>query len=163
MLDTFIVSQSLANRTLQPLFHTGKQLTPTYEIASSSFGLRTVLSTSGTLAPIEALDNTKPATGSFETNTLIKVNQEKMRITNYYENNNTTYLELTRGLFNTPQVAHNQATVVETVLPTFIYSYDSVLRRETTISNAKVWVEETANIYYTDAFGAVYSGSSFNT
>jgi hypothetical protein len=163
VLDSYIASQSIDTRTLQTLFNTGRQLTPTYEIASSSFGLKEILSINGTLAQIKQLDGTKPVTGSFDVNTLMKIGQEKMRVLDYYEDDSNTYLELTRGIFDTTQVAHDENKVIEVITPTFIYSYDNVLQRQTTISNAKVWVEETENIYYTDVFGAVYSGSRFNT
>jgi len=35
--DSFIVSQSLSTRTLQDIFHTGRELTPTYQIITSSY------------------------------------------------------------------------------------------------------------------------------
>ena len=161
--DSYIASQSLDTRTLQTLFHTGRQSTPTYEIAISSFALKEILSINGTLAQIKQPNVTKPVTGSFDVNTLVKIGQEKMRVLDYYEDGNNTYLELTRGIFGTTQIAHDEDKVIEVVTPTFIYSYDNVLQRQISISNAKVWAEETENIYYTDVFGAVYSGSGFNT
>jgi len=163
VLDSYIISQSLGTRALQTLFHTGRQETPTYEVASSNYGLKQFLSTSGTLAQIEILDPAAPVTGSFDVNTLIIIDQEKMRVTNTYNDSNDTYLELTRGVANTTLVSHAQYAPINIITPTFIYTYDTLIRRQTTISNAKVWVEETEDIYYTDAFGAVYSGSIFNT
>jgi len=161
-LDSYIVSQSYSTRTIQDIFHTGKNQTPTYEIITSSFNTTAFLDISGSTV-IVAQTGSRISTGSFDINTLIKIDQEKMRVVDYVESNGGTYLQVVRGLFNTTQTSHSGTSIVYIVAPTFIYSYDTSLRRETAISNAKIWVEETENVYYTDSFGGVYTGSIGNT
>ena len=160
VLDNSIVSQSLSTRTIQDIFHTGRELTPTYEIVSSSYKTATVMYESSSTVRIAVSGSV--ITGSFDINTLIKVEEEKMRVVNYYENSNGIFLDVTRGLFNTTKSSHPTSSI-EIITPTFLYTYDTVRRQETPVTNAKVWVEETANIYYTDTFGAIYSGSIYNT
>lgn len=160
VLDSYIVSQSLSTRTLEDIFHTGRNLIPTYEIASSSYSTTTSMNQTGSIVKIAT--SGAVVTGSFDINTLIKIQQEKMRVINYYENNNDTYIEVTRGLFNTTKSSHGTVRI-EVIAPTFLYTYDTVRRQENPVTDAKVWVEETENIFYTDSFGAVYSGSRFNT
>jgi len=157
-LDSFIQSQSFSTRILQNMFHTGKGLTPTYEIVSSSFTTVPLIDADDTSILIAAAGG-QVTTGSFDINTLIKIDQEKMRVTDYIDNSNSTFLGVTRGLFNTLPATHSGSSGIAIIAPTFIYVYDSVRRRENAMSNAKIWVEETEKIYYTDAFGAVYTGS----
>jgi len=157
-LDSFIQSQSFSTRILQNMFHTGKGLTPTYEIVSSSFTTVPLIDADDTSILIAAAGG-QVTTGSFDINTLIKIDQEKMRVTDYIDNSNGTFLGVTRGLFNTLPATHSGSSGIAIIAPTFIYVYDSVRRRENAMSNAKIWVEETEKIYYTDAFGAVYTGS----
>ena len=161
VIDSYIVSQSLATRTLQDIFHTGRNLTPTYEIASSSYNTATSMNLNSSTVRIATIPGVV-VTGSFDINTLIKIEGEKMRVVNYYEINNDTYLDVARGLFNTAKSSHGTSRI-EIVTPTFLYTYDTIRRQQNPVTNAKVWVEETENVYYTDAFGAVYSGSIFNT
>ena len=161
VLDSYIVSQSLSTRTLQDIFHTGKNLTPTYQMITSSFSTTTSIGASTSVIPIETTPG-EIVTGSFDVNTIIKIEQEKMRVLNYYDTNNNTYIEVTRGLFNTAKSSHGTSAVY-IVSPTFLYTYDTIRRQQNPVTNAKVWVEETENIYYTDAFGAIYSGSIYNT
>ena len=160
-LDSFIVSQSYSTRTIQDIFHTGRNLTPTYEIASSSYNTSTSMTQSGSTVRIAKISGTV-VTGSFDINTLIKIENEKMRVINYYEVNNDTFIDVTRGLFGTAKSTHATSRI-ELIAPTFLYTYDTIRRQQNPVPNAKVWVEETENVYYTDDFGAVYSGSRFNT
>ena len=160
-LDSFIVSQSYSTRTIQDIFHTGRNLTPTYEIASSSYNTSTSMTQSGSTVRIAKIPGAV-VTGSFDINTLIKIQQEKMRVINYYEVNSDTYIDVTRGLFSTAKSSHGTSRI-ELITPTFLYTYDTIRRQQNPVTNAKVWVEETENVYYTDDFGAVYSGSKFNT
>ena len=161
VLDSYIVSQSISTRTLQDIFHTGKNLTPTYEIASSSFSTTTIMYQNSNTVKIATLPGAV-VTGSFDVNTLIKIEQEKMRVTNYYENSSGVFLDVTRGLFNTAKSSYVASSIIEIITPTFLYTYDPVRRQESPVTNAKVWVEETENIYYTDGFGGLYTGSIYN-
>jgi hypothetical protein len=157
-LDSFIQSQSFSTRILQNMFHTGREQTPTFEIINTTFVTATLINDTETSVPINVTYGSVP-TGSFDINTLIKIDQEKMRVTDYIDNKNGTFLGITRGLFDTLPATHNGSSGIAIIAPTFIYVYDSVRRRENAVSNAKIWVEETEKIYYTDAFGAVYTGS----
>ena len=165
-LDSAILGQDYAiaadSRIIESVFHTGKQQLPTYEIASSSYKTNTLITSSSLQVPVVQI-LTQPKTGSFDINTIIKIDQEKMRVVGYTQNGTTSSLQLTRGLFGTAPALHNGNAIVEIVAPTFIYKYDEVVRKETAVSDAKVWVKETSNIYYTDEFGAVYTGSAYNT
>ena len=102
-------------------------------------------------------------TGSFDINTIIQISNERMRIVDYSEVGNQTYLTVARGLFNTVKGSYNSNTVVKIIPPTFLYLYDTVRRQQNAITNAKVWIEETSDLFYTDGFGAVYTGSIYNT
>jgi len=161
-LDSYIVSQSISTRTLQDVFHTGREETPTFSVVNSSYKLVSSIGNTGTVFPITS-QGLQSITGSFDINTIIQISNEKMRVIGYTEIGNQTLLTVARGLFNTVKGSYNANTVVKIIPPTFIYRYDTVRREQNAITNAKVWIEETANVFYTDGFGAVYTGSIYNT
>jgi hypothetical protein len=161
VLDNYIASQSLSTRTLQDIFHTGKGLTPTYEVVSSSYGINPAIDINTNT--VRMVKRPGVVTGSFDINTIIQIEQERMRVVNYYENSNGTFIDVDRGLFNTTAVSHISGSKVDIIAPTFLYTYDTIRRQQNPVTNAKVWVEETENIYYTDSFGAVVYRSDFNT
>ncbi len=161
-LDSFIVSQSINTRTIQNVFHTGRGETPTYSVVNSSYKLASSVGNTNTIFPIVSQGG-QSITGSFDINTIIQISNEKMRIIGYTEIGNQTLITVTRGLFDTLKGSYSANTLVKIIPPTFIYKYDTIRREQNTVTNAKVWVQETENIYYTDAFGAVYTGSLYNT
>jgi hypothetical protein len=161
-LDSFIVSQSINTRTIQNVFHTGRGETPTYSVANTSYKLASSVGNTNTIFPIVSQGG-QSITGSFDINTIIQISNEKMRIIGYTEIGNQTLITVTRGLFDTLKGSYSANTLVKIIPPTFIYKYDTIRREQNTVTNAKVWVQETENIYYTDAFGAVYTGSLYNT
>lgn len=152
-LDSYIASESLSTRILQDIFHTGKNLLPTYEIIDSSYSTATAMDENSSTVRIEITPEVV-VTGSFEINTIIKLEEERMRVTDHYDNSTGIFLDVTRGLFNTERASHGTVPV-QIIAPTFLYTYNTVRRQETPVTNAKVWVEETEDIFYIDEFGAV--------
>lgn len=161
VLDSYIVSQSSSTRTLQDIFNTGITETPTFSVVNSSYTLTTSLGNTGVIISVASVG--VQTTGSFDINTLIQIGNEKMRVVKYTEITNQTYLTVERGLFNTSKAAHSTAAVIKIISPTFLYIYDTIRRQQNAITNAKVWIEETSNVFYTDGFGAVFTGSIHNT
>ena len=161
-LDSYIISQSISTRTLQDIFNTGREETPTFSVVNSSYRLTSVIGNTDIILPV-ASQGIQTITGSFDINTIIQISNERMRIVDYSEVGNQTYLTVARGLFNTVKGSYNSNTVVKIIPPTFLYLYDTVRRQQNAITNAKVWIEETSDLFYTDGFGAVYTGSIYNT
>lgn len=151
-----ICSQSLANRVIETLFFTGNTEFPQYSVVTSSFSLSSTIDFTQTNIPIKI---TAPTSSSIDAGTIVIVGSEKMRVTKTDYQNSYIYVE--RGYLTTPKINHGTNDKIAAILPVQIFDIDSTATNKTkVVYNSKIWMKETQEIIYTDAYGLVYDSGS---
>lgn len=162
-LETNICSKSLADRVVEPLFHTGNTELPQYSEVSSRY--RTSLAMSTTTQFLDYKYGFNPTSGSIEVGSIIKVlstgvgyDDEYMRVKKIYPN--TLRMEVERGYIGSTPAGHNADDQILVISPVNIYQFDETGVNFITVANSKVWIKDSQEILKTDIYGVVYTSSS---
>jgi hypothetical protein len=159
-----ICSRSLADRVVEPIFHTGNTDLPEYKEVSSRYKVAADMSTATTM--LEYTYGFNSASGSIEVGSIIQVisagsgaGNEYMRVKNIYPD--LEKMEVERGYQGiSQQYLHNSGDEIKVVLPVSLYQFDESGVNFISIANAQVWVKDSQDILKTDIYGVVYRSSS---
>ena len=159
-----ICSRSLADRVVEPIFHTGNTELPEYKEVSSRYKVAADMSTAITM--LEYTYGFNSASGSIEVGSIIQVisagagaGNEYMRVKNIYPD--LEKMEVERGYQGiSQQYLHNSGDEIKVVLPVSLYQFDESGVNFISIANAQVWVKDSQDILKTDIYGVVYRSSS---
>lgn len=159
-----ICSRSLADRVVEPIFHTGKTELPRYEESLTRYKLASAMSTGTTT--LDYLYGFNASSASIEVGNIIKIvstgvgyGTEYMRVKEIFPNLNKMEVERAyKGL--TPAVLHNSSDQIMVVLPVNLYQFDESGVNFITVANSQVWIKDSQDILKTDIYGVVYTSSS---
>jgi hypothetical protein len=161
-----ICSRSLADRVVEPIFHTGNTELPRYEEARTRYKLASAMSTG--ITTLDYLYGFNASSASIEVGNIIRIitpsgdpgyGNEYMRVKEIFPNLNKMEVERAyKGL--TPALLHNSSDVITVVLPVNLYQFDESGVNFITVANSQVWIKDSQDILKTDIYGVVYTSSS---
>jgi hypothetical protein len=159
-----ICSRSLADRVVEPIFHTGTTDLPEYKEVVSNYKVAAAMSLTSTM--LEYTYGSNSASGSIEIGSIIQVistgegkGPEYMRVKNIYPD--LEKMEVERGYQGlSSEYLHGENDAINVVLPVSLYQFDESGVNFISIANAQVWVKDSRDILKTDIYGVVYRSSS---
>lgn len=160
-----ICSRSLADRVVEPIFHTGNTELPQYTEASSRYKVAAPMSTADTLLDYTYGFNASSA--SIEVGSIIKVissggagyGTEYMRVKDIFPDLKKMEVERNyQGL--SIAYLHNTSDLINVILPVNLYQFDETGVNFISVANSQVWIKDSQDILMTDIYGVVYSSSN---
>lgn len=161
-----ICSKSLADRVVEPIFHTGTTELPQYTEISSRYKLANNITSADT--EISYTYNYNATSGSIEVGSIIRIqnttlaagqNDEYMRVKKIFPN--SLKMEVEREYVGTnPASGHTSNDRIFVILPVNLYQFDETGVNFLTVANSQVWVKDSQEILKTDIYGVVYTSSS---
>lgn len=161
-----ICSRSLADRVVEPIFHTGTTELPEYREVSSRYKLAADITSATTEISYNYGYNATSA--SIEVGTIIRIENttnaagqadEYMRVKKIFPN--TLKMEVEREYVGANNASgHTANDRIFVILPVNLYQFDETGVNFLTVANSQVWIKESQEILKTDIYGVVYTSSS---
>jgi len=163
--QSIICSRALADRVVEPIFHTGTTELPEYREVRSRYKLAASITSADT--EISYTYGYNAASGSIEVGNIIRIqntantagqNDEYMRVKKIFPN--TLKMEVEREYVGAGAASgHTANDLIFVIQPVNLYQFDETGVNFLTVANSQVWIKDSKEILRTDIYGVVYTSS----
>ena len=153
--NLLICSQSVGQRVIEDLLHTGPSDLPDFIERESTIVVGTS-AINGTTVTFQYEPKTTISTTdvTLVVGSIIKIDSEKMRIEKFLEN---SFLQVERGYLDTTIVGHDSRATISSSAFTRIFNFEDNISKILVVYNSNLYVADTNVLLSTDKFGVVHS------
>lgn len=153
--NLLICSQSVGQRVIEDLLHTGPSDLPDFIERDSTIVVGTSAIDNNTVTfQYEPKANISTTDVAVVVGSIITIQSEKMRIEKFLED---SFLQVERGYLDTTPTGHSSGMTISSSAFTRVFNFEDNNSKISVVDNANLYVADTDVVLGTDKFGVVHS------